>query len=129
MSVFVMRWCRPLGKKSRERSSREQEIGFTIVPCSFADLVEDMCTCVQFALTTLTGRHSSKCQERIEHDQDANRTVTLESSVSEENAAEVRATLLGTAYEWMLNLEATDWPKDVAPPVPVPTWRQHHLLN
>mmetsp|Transcript_9458 Transcript_9458/g.11451 ORF Transcript_9458/g.11451 Transcript_9458/m.11451 type:complete len:252 (+) Transcript_9458:116-871(+) len=105
-----------------------QEVGFTIVPCNFADLVKDMCACVRPALATLTEK-SSGCEERTIHDENADKEITLETFLSEENVAKIRASLKGTAYEWMLNLKATDWPKDVPPPIPVPTWRQHHSLN
>eukprot|EP00438_Fugacium_kawagutii_P003722 Skav208146 [mRNA] locus=scaffold235:241234:243502:- [translate_table: standard] len=104
------------------------EVGFTIVPCNFADLVKDMCACVRPALATLTEK-SSGCEERTIHDENADKEITLETFLSEENVAKIRASLKGTAYEWMLNLKATDWPKDVPPPIPVPTWRQHHSLN
>lgn len=106
-----------------------QEIGFTIVPCSFAMLVEDTCACVQPALSTLSKGRSFKCQEKRDHVEDAKKEKTLSLFVSAELEALIREQLLGTPYTWMLNLGAMDWPKDVAPPLPVPTWRQNPSLN
>eukprot|EP00438_Fugacium_kawagutii_P023977 Skav204022 [mRNA] locus=scaffold229:66802:67848:+ [translate_table: standard] len=103
-----------------------QEIGLTVVPCRFANLVEDVCPCVEAALSTLTSpskEKSNKCRKVESHVEDAKKEKTLESLVPPEVAAGIREQLRGTAYEWMLNLEAMDWPKDVAPPVPMPTWR------
>eukprot|EP00438_Fugacium_kawagutii_P004498 Skav200097 [mRNA] locus=scaffold694:421859:422683:- [translate_table: standard] len=111
-----------------------QKIGFTIVPCNFADLVLDVCTCAGPALRELrknTINRSFECQVHMDHVEDANNTKKTNMSqylatlLGPEEAEKLRASLLGTAYQWMLDLEATDWPKDVAPPVPVPTWRRH----
>eukprot|EP00438_Fugacium_kawagutii_P017038 Skav207832 [mRNA] locus=scaffold3131:173863:174810:- [translate_table: standard] len=106
-----------------------REIGFTIVPCSFAILISDVCACVQPALSTLSRGKSFKCQERQDHVEDANTEKTLSLFVPAELEALIREQLLGTPYEWMLNLGATDWPKDVAPQLPVPTWRQNPSLK
>eukprot|EP00438_Fugacium_kawagutii_P033330 Skav210465 [mRNA] locus=scaffold1443:145617:146360:- [translate_table: standard] len=103
-----------------------QEIGLTIVPCSFASLVEDVCPCVRTALATLSSlskENSSNCQSLEVHTQDAKKEKTLESLMPPELAAWMRGQVIGTAYEWMLHLEAEDWPKHVAPPVPMPKWR------
>eukprot|EP00958_Prasinococcus_capsulatus_P022139 scaffold3083_cov440-Prasinococcus_capsulatus_cf.AAC.6 len=36
----------------------------------------------------------------------------LASRIGEENALEIERQLKGTAYEWMLDLHATQWPRD-----------------
>eukprot|EP00438_Fugacium_kawagutii_P004494 Skav200093 [mRNA] locus=scaffold694:297808:298560:- [translate_table: standard] len=103
-----------------------REIGLTVVPCSFASLVEDVCPCVQTALATLSSlskKQASTCRKVTNHAQDSKKEKTLESLVPPKLAAWMRGELLGTAYKWMLNLDATDWPKHVAPPVPMPKWR------
>eukprot|EP00435_Cladocopium_sp_Y103_P016715 s832_g4.t1 len=106
-----------------------KELGFTVVACNFADMVVDMCECVRLALKTLPDQNASKCNELEIHEGGASRNDTLESSIPATVAAEIRKSLLGTKYEWMLDLEAMDWPKDIEPEVPVPTWRQHRILN
>ena len=104
-------------------------MGFTVVACNFADMVVDMCQCVRLALQTLPDQNASKCTELEEHEGGASRNDTLESSVPATVAAEIRESLLGTKYKWMLDLEAVDWPEGIEPEVPVPTWRQHRILN
>eukprot|EP00438_Fugacium_kawagutii_P033329 Skav210464 [mRNA] locus=scaffold1443:136657:137595:- [translate_table: standard] len=102
-----------------------REIGLTMVPCSFPSLVEDVCPCVRTALATLSSlskENSSKCQRLQVHAEDSKKNKTLESLMPPELAAWMRGQVIGTAYEWMLNLEAEGWPKDIAPPVPMPTW-------
>lgn len=106
-----------------------KELGFTVVACNFADMVVDMCQCVRLALQTLPDQNASKCSELEVHEGGASRNDTLESSVPPTVAAEIRKSLLGTKYEWMLDLEAMDWPEDIEPEVPVPTWRQHRILK
>ena len=91
-----------------------------------------MCQCVRLALQTLPDQNASKCSELEVHEGGASRNDTLESSVPPTVAAEIRKSLLGTKYEWMLDLEAMDWPEDIEPEVPVPlpaavpTWGVTH---
>eukprot|EP00438_Fugacium_kawagutii_P010599 Skav210161 [mRNA] locus=scaffold3653:36225:37076:+ [translate_table: standard] len=102
-----------------------RDFGLTIVPCNFETVAEDACPCVQSALSTLTSlskEQSSKCRKVERHVEDAKKEKALESSVPPKLAEWMRQQVLGTQYEWMLNLSATDWPRDRAPPVPMPQW-------
>eukprot|EP00438_Fugacium_kawagutii_P018941 Skav232068 [mRNA] locus=scaffold1176:99932:100819:- [translate_table: standard] len=101
-----------------------REFGLTIVPCNFESLTEDVCPCVQAALSTLSSLSSnhSSCLKKAKHSEDAKNEKALESLVPPELAEWMQREVLGTEYEWMLDMSANDWPKEIAPPVPMPKW-------
>eukprot|EP00958_Prasinococcus_capsulatus_P004982 scaffold468_cov430-Prasinococcus_capsulatus_cf.AAC.5 len=51
-----------------------------------------------------------KCEPTVNHVHP--HASGLASRIGEENALEIERQLNGTAYEWMLDLHATQWPRD-----------------
>lgn len=99
--------------------------GYTIVPLSFQDLISDTCKGVR---RTIQALRSLKVSQNFK-DCDTVATQTVDSATNAEVASIVRAELLGTPYQWMLDLDATDWPPGTEPQKPVPTWHMHELIS
>lgn len=108
-------------------------LGYTIVPFSFQDLIRDTCKGVRRTITALRSLKVSQsfkdCDAVATHISPPHANQTVESATNAEVASIVRAELLGTPYQWMLDLDATDWPPGTEPQKPVPTWHMHELIS
>lgn len=109
------------------------ELGYTIVPLSFEDLITDTCDCVARTIKAVKLfddlQNFTKCKAVATHISPAHTNQTLDSATNAEVASIVRSELLGTPYEWMLDLDAMDWPRRVQPRSPVPTWHVRELIS
>ena len=57
--------------------------------------------------------NQQQCQERNGHTDKSHHERTLTGRVGATAAANLRSQLLGTEYEWMLDLEKASWPPSV----------------
>eukprot|EP00438_Fugacium_kawagutii_P006472 Skav231956 [mRNA] locus=scaffold2806:24655:38290:- [translate_table: standard] len=109
------------------------ELGFTIVPLSFEDLITDTCDCVARTIKAVKLfddlQNFTKCKAVATHISPAHTNQTLDSATNAEVASIVRSELMGTPYEWMLDLDAMDWPPRVQPRSPVKAPHQRRAGN
>lgn len=89
---------------------------FTMLAITFNEIVGDLCGTVEkvvkFAQCT-----RFKCRQGIGHTDKSHHDRSLAGRIGEEAAASVVKQLKGSAYEWMLDLEASKWPDEVERPV------------
>lgn len=108
-------------------------LGYTIVPFSFQDLIRDTCKGVRRTIKALRSLKVSQsfkdCSAVATHISPPHANQTVDSATNAEVASIIRAELLGTPYQWMLDLDATDWPPGTEPQKPVPTWHMHELIS
>ena len=110
------------------------KLGLIIVPLSFEDLIRDTCDCVSRTIKAVQSLQShaqnfAECQAVATHISPSHVNQTVDSATNAEVASIVRSELLGTPYEWMLDLDAADWPDGKQPQMPVPTWHIRELIS
>eukprot|EP00931_Biecheleriopsis_adriatica_P111672 TRINITY_DN860_c1_g1_i1.p1 TRINITY_DN860_c1_g1~~TRINITY_DN860_c1_g1_i1.p1 ORF type:complete len:366 (-),score=55.74 TRINITY_DN860_c1_g1_i1:60-1157(-) len=98
--------------------------GFTLVPMSFSAVTASTCTCALKAMVLYSGRSDLNCVAEVQHDVTSHREASLEERTTKKAASGIRDALSNTSYAWMLDLTAEDWPSEIRPPLPVPTWHQ-----
>ena len=107
-------------------------LGFTIVPLSFEDLIKDTCQCVRLTLKALQQYalpHVAECNAVATHISPPHLNQSVVSATTEEVGSIIKGELIGTPYEWMLDLDANDWPPGVKPQMPVATWHTRELIS
>ena len=107
-------------------------LGFTIVPLSFEDLIRDTCQCVRLTLKALQQYalpHLAECHAVATHISPPHINQNVVSATTEEVGSIIKGELIGTPYEWMLDLDANDWPPGVKPQFPVATWHTWELIS
>lgn len=107
-------------------------LGFTIVPLSFEDLIRDTCQCVRLTLKALQQYalpHLAECHAVATHISPPHINQSVVSATTEEVGSIIKGELIGTPYEWMLDLDANDWPPGVKPQFPVATWHTWELIS
>mmetsp|Transcript_12562 Transcript_12562/g.21813 ORF Transcript_12562/g.21813 Transcript_12562/m.21813 type:complete len:312 (-) Transcript_12562:70-1005(-) len=91
--------------------------GFTVVSLSYQQLTHYLCASLYFVLETV--RYSAHCSRQIAHK--GHKKRSLADRTSKELARAITAALAPTAYAWMLDLDAEEWPAGIEPPVPIET--------
>eukprot|EP00931_Biecheleriopsis_adriatica_P046811 TRINITY_DN2692_c0_g1_i2.p1 TRINITY_DN2692_c0_g1~~TRINITY_DN2692_c0_g1_i2.p1 ORF type:complete len:352 (+),score=48.45 TRINITY_DN2692_c0_g1_i2:74-1129(+) len=99
--------------------------GFTVAPLSFSDISASTCTCVLKIMVLYNGSTNLNCTPVVTHREKSHREASLEERTTKKAASCIRSALSNTSYSWMLDLTADDWPSEIVPPLPVPTWHQH----
>jgi hypothetical protein len=89
---------------------------FTMLAITFNEIVADLCGTAnkvsQFAKCS-----KFQCKVGIGHTDKSHHDRTLAGRIGAEAAASVLKQLTNTPYEWMLDLEASEWPKSIPRPV------------
>ena len=86
-----------------------------ILHITFNEIVHDVCGTTKKVLRRACPRadNQQQCQERNGHTDKSHHERTLTGRVGATAAANLRSQLLGTEYEWMLDLEKASWPPSV----------------
>ena len=92
--------------------------GLKIVPMSFNDIVKDVCGTSR-RVAEAASCPKFRCHIENGHTDKSHHDRGLEGRVGKAAADHLVQELTGTAYEWMLDLEASEWPLGVPRPVPL----------
>eukprot|EP00747_Dinoflagellata_sp_TGD_P083753 gnl/TRDRNA2_/TRDRNA2_162244_c0_seq1.p1 gnl/TRDRNA2_/TRDRNA2_162244_c0~~gnl/TRDRNA2_/TRDRNA2_162244_c0_seq1.p1 ORF type:complete len:314 (+),score=40.69 gnl/TRDRNA2_/TRDRNA2_162244_c0_seq1:80-1021(+) len=93
--------------------------GFDIMTTTFAENTKQLCKTSE-KIAKFASCPAPSCEHRDEHLTD-NTKKSLDELIGENTAKSATEQLKGTAYEWMLDLKATEWPAAVERPIPLVT--------
>lgn len=89
---------------------------------SFENVTSGLCEAVQSTLRRAYQatqnnaiKHPESCKLKVGHTATSHRERTLEERVGKTAAKVIRTQLIGTPYEWMLDLKAVHWPQGKMP--------------
>lgn len=97
-----------------------KDAGFRILRTKFTEIVSDVCN-VSKRLALESGCRSDKfhCIEANGHMKTSHRSSPLPRRIGKLGFENVEKQLNSTPYEWMLDLDAMEWPRHIPRPVPV----------
>jgi hypothetical protein len=99
--------------------------GYDVGFYSFTDVVTHTCRTINKVVKEFIGCSDYRrgCNKEISHTQTSHLKASLSQRIGKDAARNITASLKGTPFEWMLDVAANEWPKDVKRPlssIPMP---------
>ena len=93
--------------------------GYDIHYYSFTDVVTRTCKTINHVVKDFIGctDYRKKCEKEVSHTQTSHLKAPLTQRIGKGAARNMTISLKGTPYEWMLDVTANEWPKDVVRPL------------
>jgi hypothetical protein len=90
--------------------------GFQMVSITFLDIVTDLCKTSE-VITDKANCPAFHCHKESGHTDQSHHDRSMSGRVGSEAGYWIKKQLTATPYEWMLDLKAAEWPKDIKRPI------------
>jgi hypothetical protein len=93
--------------------------GYDVHYYSFTDVVTSTCKTIKHIVRDYIGctDYRRDCAKEVTHTHTSHLKAPLPRRIGKDAARNITASLKGTPFEWMLDVAANEWPKDVKRPL------------